>query len=127
MAVDLGVDDVGHQVVVRFATAQLGQLDTRTGENPDLGQRMRGALLEAGVVVIGAAEQTFGRVRHRLLVGGSLAEHSVTKSISSPARSRSIRRSTISAALAWIWASMRRTCFGVNVALINRRYKVCSG
>ncbi len=58
---------------------------------------------------------------------GSLAEHSVTKSISSPSRSLSISRSTISAALAWIWASMRRTCFGVNAALINRRYKVCSG
>ena len=75
VAVDLGVDDVGHQVVVGLATPQLSQLDTGTGQDADLGQRVRRALLEAGVVVIGGAEQAFGRVRHRFLVGGSDADH----------------------------------------------------
>jgi len=75
VTVHLGIDDLGHQIVARVGAAELGQLDTRAGQQQHLVDGVLRALLERGVLVVAHAEQLLGGLGDRRLVRRRHPEH----------------------------------------------------
>ena len=88
MAVHLGVDDAGHQVVAGIAAAELRQLDPGVGEQRYLRDRVLRLFLWRAVLLVAHAEEFLRGVRHGGLVCRRHTEHVHDRQHRQPRRTR---------------------------------------